>query len=157
MTEGQLTMALVISEHDLYRRQEIVTVIDGMALQDGEGGVLLAGTGIGTAMVLRPGGTSIESAMKKSPFKSLLLYPCLLGYCRRLRRSMVSGIHDKVDDSKLTASFGSKGPVFRADDLMNTFRNAVIPSTNARPRTPPPPVPGGPPRGGEQFFFHIRA
>lgn len=57
MTEGQLTMALVISEHDLYRRQEIVTVIDGMALQDGEGGVLLAGTGTGIAMVLRPGGT----------------------------------------------------------------------------------------------------
>ncbi|KIM42654.1 hypothetical protein M413DRAFT_444338 [Hebeloma cylindrosporum] len=30
------------------------------------------------------------------------------------------------------------GPVFRTDDLMNLFRNAVIPSTS-RPKSPPPP------------------
>ncbi|KAF8905733.1 hypothetical protein CPB84DRAFT_1844737 [Gymnopilus junonius] len=35
------------------------------------------------------------------------------------------------------------GPVFRTDDLMNLFRNAVIPSTSARPKSPPP----GPGRG----------
>jgi len=35
------------------------------------------------------------------------------------------------------------GPVFRTDDLMMVFRNAVIPSST-RPRSPPP----GPPRGG---------
>lgn len=32
------------------------------------------------------------------------------------------------------------GPVFRTDDLMQLFRNAVIPgSSGARPRSPPPP------------------
>ncbi|KAF8972103.1 hypothetical protein BDZ97DRAFT_1783153 [Flammula alnicola] len=36
------------------------------------------------------------------------------------------------------------GPVFRTDDLMNLFRNAVIPSTSGRPKSPPPP----PPRSG---------
>jgi cleavage stimulation factor subunit 3 len=30
------------------------------------------------------------------------------------------------------------GPVFRTDDLMNLFRNAVIPSTSSRPKSPPP-------------------
>ncbi|KAH7881852.1 hypothetical protein F5I97DRAFT_1818069 [Phlebopus sp. FC_14] len=37
------------------------------------------------------------------------------------------------------------GPVFRTDDLMMLFRNAVIPSATRR-ATPPPPPP--PPRGG---------
>ncbi|KAF8189661.1 hypothetical protein BJ912DRAFT_966052 [Pholiota molesta] len=39
------------------------------------------------------------------------------------------------------------GPVFRTDDLMNLFRNAVIPSTSARPKSPPPPprIGGRPP------------
>jgi len=36
------------------------------------------------------------------------------------------------------------GPVFRTDDLMNLFRNAVIPSSN-RSKSPPPPPP---PRSG---------
>ncbi|KAF8966026.1 hypothetical protein BDZ97DRAFT_1917734 [Flammula alnicola] len=35
------------------------------------------------------------------------------------------------------------GPVFRTDDLMNLFRNAVIPSTSGRPKSPPPPRSGG--------------
>lgn len=29
------------------------------------------------------------------------------------------------------------GPVFRTDDLLNLFRNAVIPSMTARPKSPP--------------------
>ncbi|KAF9474614.1 Suf-domain-containing protein [Pholiota conissans] len=39
------------------------------------------------------------------------------------------------------------GPVFRTDDLMNLFRNAVIPSTSARPKSPalPPPRSAGRP------------
>ncbi|KAI0052667.1 Suf-domain-containing protein [Auriscalpium vulgare] len=36
------------------------------------------------------------------------------------------------------------GPVFRTDDLMQVFRNAVIPSVTGRARSPPPP----PPRAG---------
>ncbi|GAW03677.1 cfia complex component [Lentinula edodes] len=36
------------------------------------------------------------------------------------------------------------GPVFRTDDLINLFKNAVIPSTT-KPRSPPPPPP---PRSG---------
>ncbi|PBK72172.1 Suf-domain-containing protein [Armillaria solidipes] len=40
------------------------------------------------------------------------------------------------------------GPVFRTEDLMNLFRNAVIPSSSSsRARSPPPPPPV-PPRGG---------
>ncbi|KAI0070995.1 Suf-domain-containing protein [Panus rudis PR-1116 ss-1] len=36
------------------------------------------------------------------------------------------------------------GPVFRTDDLMQVFRNAVIPSSSGiRPRSPPPPPRGG--------------
>ncbi|THU98597.1 Suf-domain-containing protein [Dendrothele bispora CBS 962.96] len=34
------------------------------------------------------------------------------------------------------------GPVFRTDDLMNLFRNAVIPSTT-KPKSPPPPARSG--------------
>lgn len=149
MTEGQLTIALVINEYDLYHLQEIVTVIDGTDLHDGEGGVLLDGTETETAMVLCHGGTWTENATKKSQFKYLPSYLRFLCHCQSLRHSMVSGIHEEVTNLKLTAASEIKGPVFRADDLINTFRNAVIPSTNARPRSPPPPVPGGPPRGGE--------
>ena len=36
------------------------------------------------------------------------------------------------------------GPVFRTDDLLNLFRNAVIPSMTARPKSPPLP-----PRSGQ--------
>jgi cleavage stimulation factor subunit 3 len=36
------------------------------------------------------------------------------------------------------------GPIFRTDDLMMLFRNAVIPSATRRPSPPPPPAP---PRG----------
>ncbi|KAI0059336.1 Suf-domain-containing protein [Artomyces pyxidatus] len=35
------------------------------------------------------------------------------------------------------------GPVFRTDDLMQVFRNAVIPSVTGRVRSPPPPPRGG--------------
>ena len=42
------------------------------------------------------------------------------------------------------------GPVFRTDDLMNLFRNAVIPSTS-RPKSPPPP----PRSGNYHFLFFI--
>jgi hypothetical protein len=43
---------------------------------------------------------------------------------------------------------GNLGPVFRTDDLMMLFRNAVIPSTSGgiKPRSPPSP---GPLRGGK--------
>jgi len=44
---------------------------------------------------------------------------------------------------QLPASSAFDGPVFRTDDLMMLFRNAVIPST-AKLRSPPP----APPRGG---------
>lgn len=46
---------------------------------------------------------------------------------------------------KIHFSQTSPGPVFRTDDLMNLFRNAVIPSSN-RSKSPPPPPP--PPRSG---------
>ncbi|KAH7921985.1 Suf-domain-containing protein [Leucogyrophana mollusca] len=40
------------------------------------------------------------------------------------------------------------GPIFRTDDLMMLFRNAVIPSATRRATPPPPPPPpAGPPRG----------
>ena len=91
----QLTIALVISEYDPYRRQEIVTVIDGTDLRDGEGEALLDGTGTGTAMVLRHGGTWTENAMKKSRFKYLQLYLRFLVYYQSLRHSMVSDIHER--------------------------------------------------------------
>ena len=41
------------------------------------------------------------------------------------------------------------GPVFRTDDLMNLFRNAVIPSSS-RSKSPPPPPP---PRSGAYSKF----
>lgn len=41
------------------------------------------------------------------------------------------------------------GPIFRTDDLLQVFRNAVIPSaTAARPKSPPPPPPPQPRGGG---------
>jgi cleavage stimulation factor subunit 3 len=44
------------------------------------------------------------------------------------------------------------GPVFRTDDMLTIFRNAVIPSTSGRPRTPPPL-----PRGGKHCCLYISA
>ncbi|ETW84749.1 hypothetical protein HETIRDRAFT_473483 [Heterobasidion irregulare TC 32-1] len=41
----------------------------------------------------------------------------------------------------MPASFD--GPIFRTDDLMQLFRNAVIPSVSGRARSPPPPPRGG--------------
>ncbi|KAF9530907.1 hypothetical protein CPB83DRAFT_919848 [Crepidotus variabilis] len=70
------------------------------------------------------------------------------------------GGHDRDDDKQvhrqaslpnilswfvgeLPAPQSFDGPVFRTDDLMNLFRNAVIPSTSAsRPKSPPPPPRG---------------
>ena len=40
------------------------------------------------------------------------------------------------------------GPVFRTDDLLNLFRNAVIPSMTTRPKSPPVP-----PRSGQSSSF----
>ncbi|KAF9567671.1 Suf-domain-containing protein [Agrocybe pediades] len=40
---------------------------------------------------------------------------------------------------ELPAPSSFDGPVFRTDDLMNLFRNAVIPSTTSRMKSPPPP------------------
>lgn len=49
----------------------------------------------------------------------------------------------------------SAGPIFRTEDLMNQFRNAVIPSVT-RPRTPPPPpvVPAARPRPNAEYGYH---
>ena len=48
----------------------------------------------------------------------------------------------------MKADFASRlGPIFRTDDLMQLFRNAVIPSVSGRARSPPPP-----PRGGGSFL-----
>ncbi|KAM6489260.1 Suppressor of forked protein (Suf) domain containing protein [Amanita muscaria] len=54
---------------------------------------------------------------------------------------------------ELPAASCFDGPVFRTEDLMNLFRNAIIPSSSslsARPKSPPllpPPPPPPPPRG----------
>ena len=55
-------------------------------------------------------------------------------------------LYTVVTASVLYAHVVSVGPVFRTDDLMQVFRNAVIPSSSvaARGRSPPPP-----PRGGQ--------
>ncbi|PPQ72015.1 hypothetical protein CVT26_007975 [Gymnopilus dilepis] len=78
----------------------------------------------------------------------------------RGREPLGRGGRDGDDDGKRTALPGVlswfigelpspaafDGPVFRTDDLMNLFRNAVIPSTSSRPKSPPPgPARGRPP------------
>lgn len=47
----------------------------------------------------------------------------------------------------------SPGPIFRTDDLMQVFRNAVIPSSTSavRPRSPPP----APPRVGKHNIVSV--
>lgn len=51
-----------------------------------------------------------------------------------------------MSDEDKSSFAGQSGPVFRTDDLMTVFRNAVIPSSTARMRSPPP---SAPPRGGK--------
>lgn len=55
--------------------------------------------------------------------------------------------HGNVE-TKAQLFFFLIGPVFRTDDLLNLFRNAVIPSMTTRPKSPPVP-----PRSGQSSSF----
>ena len=58
-----------------------------------------------------------------------------LSYCSAIARGNLT--HCGVSLCRLVFA----GPIFRTDDLMMLFRNAVIPSATRRPSPPPPPAP----------------
>jgi len=60
-------------------------------------------------------------------------------FCRLARRSF-GYCKRKFDSCRVLMSFCFAGPIFRTDDLMMLFRNAVIPSATRRPSPPPPPA-----------------
>lgn len=60
--------------------------------------------------------------------------------CRRPRRSTV---RVGCVFTELFLIVVQIGPVFRTDDLMNLFRNAVIPNSSVRAKSPPPPPRSG--------------
>lgn len=123
--------------------QEVMSVIDGMALAVVV--MLLRRLGIVSVivMVLMDVGTTKSETKIEA---SLCLRFCLglWDHCLPLLRLMVSFFTAARCVSALSQS--KPGPIFRNDDLMQVFRNAVIPSsTGIRPRSPPPARGGGRP------------
>lgn len=137
MTGGQATLVRHRNASARRRLLEIASAIDGM----GRGGATkhLHGRKNASEMPLQRGDST---RMIERRIKASLYLPCSHGSrecCLRQARSMVS-----LCNFMFVWSIDPKipGPVFRTDDLMQVFRNAVIPSSTGigqRPRSPPIP------------------
>jgi hypothetical protein len=127
---------------DLCHHQGIETEIVGMDLHDGVLGHLRQLLGSVIEIEMHPHHGAQKETEK---MKSLLRFPLSsAGSLDSSQGQVCSTVSWHLFPAALPPiwTVALVGPVFRTDDLMMLFRNAVIPSTNiARVRSPPPSAP----------------